>query len=394
MWVWVGRDAVESGGGVVGSSYGSIAGTTVAGAVSSGRVSGLSRALCTAVAVVAEAIVVDAGVFPTTKGRVGVCGEEWSVHSRIGRLVSTKRADYNATERFCASRSSARPWDRASDGDGELASAPVTIRRRSLPTSSSRRDLDGRRRPERVVWAGEIPERRSWLMRTALRLSTQLGRCGARGVVAPTPGDVAAHHPPSCRSSFGSVQPTGKLVLAMAQQPTGRLVLAAATLVLAVGGLHYALVVAPRHQHDDLDSSSSLLRLSVGGGGGGSSLSSAARGGSGLAERVTEQLDVRAVRARSVVERATVGASERSAADGATVGRVRVGSNESSPHHDHDPSARSFSRRALAPAGVRTIRSSRPNSTRCSARSPRGATAGSSARARPRSASAAVTRRR
>ena len=61
VWAWVGKDAVESGGGVVGSSYGSIAGTTVAGAVSSGRVSGLSRALCTAVAVVAEAIVVDAG---------------------------------------------------------------------------------------------------------------------------------------------------------------------------------------------------------------------------------------------------------------------------------------------------------------------------------------------
>jgi len=61
VWVWVGKDAVESGGGVVGSSYGSIAGTTVAGAVSSGRVSGLSRALCTAVAVVAEAIVVGAG---------------------------------------------------------------------------------------------------------------------------------------------------------------------------------------------------------------------------------------------------------------------------------------------------------------------------------------------
>jgi len=55
------RDAVESGGGVAGSSYGSIAGTTVAGAVSSGRVSGSSRALCTAVAVVAEAIVVGAG---------------------------------------------------------------------------------------------------------------------------------------------------------------------------------------------------------------------------------------------------------------------------------------------------------------------------------------------
>ena len=55
------RNAVEPGGGVAGSPYGRFAGTTLAGAVSSGRSAGRLGLSARAVAVVAEAVVVDAG---------------------------------------------------------------------------------------------------------------------------------------------------------------------------------------------------------------------------------------------------------------------------------------------------------------------------------------------